>query len=104
MVTGAVGGIDIIVKKKPGGHMTTIQLVDTGNGNLRVTNIMGGDVADHQRLRQISGLVGALLTGTLTTVNAVNAALNFGQVSATTGKPVKGVGVGLGKPGDPGSK
>jgi hypothetical protein len=65
MITGAVKGIDIIIKKKPSGHMMTMQLVDTGNGTLKVTNIVGGEVADHHRLRQIGGLVGALLTGGL---------------------------------------
>ena len=60
---GDVKGIDIIVKKKPGGHMTTLHLADTGNGIFRVTHVGGGEVADHHRLRQIGGLVGALLTG-----------------------------------------
>ena len=96
MTSGAVGGIDIIIRKKPGGHQVHMQLLDTGNGTLKVTNIVGGAVADHQRLRQIGGLVGALLTGTRT---AVNADPKFGQMSGTVGKPIGGVGVGLGKPG-----
>jgi hypothetical protein len=98
MTSGAVGGIDIIVRKKPGGHQVHMQLVDTGNGTLKVTNLVGGEVADHQRLRQIGGLVGALLTGTPTTINADP---RFGQASAGPDDPIKGIGVGLGKPGNP---
>jgi len=67
MASDDVKGIDIIIKKKPSGT-TTIQLVDNGNG-LGVTNIMGAQAADYESLRQIGGLVGALLTGNLTSAS-----------------------------------
>ena len=86
MTSGAVKDIDIIIRKKPGGHMTTMHLVDTGNGDLRVTNIVGGEVADHQRLRQIGGLVGALLTGGLAgaSISVRPSAQSNVQMSKTT--------------------
>ena len=63
MASNAVGHIDIIVRKKPGGSQITVQLVNGPNG-LAFAGLIGGEsLAEQQLMRQIGELAGGLITG-----------------------------------------
>lgn len=108
MTSGDVKDIDIIVRKKPGGNMVTMQLENVGNGNFRVKNIMGAGAADYQNLRQIAGLMGALLTGNLVSASIRTGPTGNLDIQAQTKTAVQnqplgqagqlGIGATVGKP------
>ena len=58
----AVKGIDVVVRKKPGGQTITIQLENTGRGN-KVTSVVGANAAEYQKMSAIGLLVGGLISG-----------------------------------------
>ena len=64
MGSNAVGGIDIVVRKKPGGQRLSIHLIDTGQG-LVVTTISGADATEYQALRGCGVAIGRLINEAL---------------------------------------
>ena len=61
-----VGGIDVVVKKKPSGSGSTIHLVNSPTGYVLQSVESTGTPAEIQMLRNLGPLVGGLLTGDIT--------------------------------------
>ncbi len=62
MSTNNVRGIDVIVKKKPGGAITTVHLSDNGNG-WTVGGVEGADASEYHFMGEIGKLVAGLVSG-----------------------------------------
>ena len=86
MGTNTVGGIDIVVRKKPGGQTITIQIEDTGRGN-KVTSVVGANAAEYQKMSAIGLLVGGLISGEIQ-----NATISSGaQFQVTVTKSISNI-------------
>ena len=86
MGNNAVAGIDIVVRKKPGGQTITIQIEDTGRGN-KVTSVVGANAAEYQKMSAIGLLVSGLISGEIQ-----NATISSGaQFQVTVTKSISNI-------------